>query len=310
MPSIAQPPIRAVAADPRARRPRPASSRVEYGLRLTGSAEPPPDPRTLCPPAWRNLLPDGPVVALYFGSEFCEDRLPDGNEATAFCEAARNRGVEPTLLTPLVGPEGLRIVGTLLAALAANRCAPAVVFNDWGVLGLLRERHPSLPRRAGRLINRSLRDPRAYRDDGGGALAATATHDPSRFARLRRMLAGLGVEAVETDADLDGGYLGDGADGEGRGLVRALHLPYTFAASGRGCPLKAGLYPEGGGFAKAIADRCPAPCRGKPLPVRRDDTGLPHWRGGNTLFYEIPQAVVRAWLPHTDRIVLHEDATP
>ena len=181
-----------------------------------------------------------------------------------------------------------------------------MVFNDWGVLGLLRERHRSLPWRAGRLINRSLRDPRAYRD----APAGTATHDASRFAGVRRMLASLGVAAVETDADLEGGYLGDGRGDGGEGLARALHLPFTFAASGRACPLKAGLYNEGGGFAKSLADPCPAPCRGKPLPVRRHDTELPHWRGGNTLFYELPPDVARTWLPHTDRIVVHEVAAP
>ena len=279
---------------------------AEYGLRLTSPAEPPRDPRDLCPPAWRSLLPDGPAVALYFGSEFCEDRLPDVDEASAFCDLARERGWEPTLLTPLVTPEGLRIVGALLDALAANRCEPAVVFNDWGVLGLLRKRHHSLPRRAGRLMNRSLRDPRAYRD----APAGGATHDASRYERLRRFFSALGVAAIETDIDLDGGYLGDGPDSTGAGLSRALHLPFTFAASGRNCPLKAGLYPEGHGFSKALADPCPGPCRGKPLPVQRDDSTLIHWRGGNTLFYEIPQEVARAWLPRTDRIVLHEAATP
>jgi hypothetical protein len=156
------------------------------------------------------------------------------------------------------------------------------------------------------LINRSLRDPRAYRD----APCGTATHDASRFAGVRRMLAGLGVAAVESDADLEGGYLGGGPGDGSAGLARALHLPFTFAASGRACPLKAGLYPEGGGFAKALADPCPAPCRGKPLPVRRRDTALPHWRGGNTLFYELPPDVVRTWLPHADRIVVHEVAAP
>ena len=282
-------------------RPRDVARRVEYGMRLAGPVALPRDPRDFAPRRWRELLPDGSVVALYFGSEFCEDRLPDLALAIAFCELARELGWEPTLQTPLVTPDGLRIVDGLLAALAANRCAPAVVFNDWGVLGLLRERFPALPRRAGRLINRSLRDPRAYRD----APAGTAAHDASRFARLRGMLAGLGACALETDADLDGGYLGDGTE-----LGRALHLPFTFAASGRGCPLKASLYPEGGGFADALADRCPAPCRGKPLPVRRDDTVLPHWRGGNTLFYEIPLEVARTWLLHTDRIVLHGMASP
>jgi hypothetical protein len=279
---------------------------MEYGLRLARGAEPPRDPRDACGRPWHDLLPEGPAVAWYFGSEFCEDRLPGMGEARAYCAMAEDRGWEPTLLTPLVTPAGLELVDRLLAALAASGCAPAVVFNDWGVLGLLRERHASLPRRAGRLMNRSLRDPRAYRD----APCGYATHDRSRFERLHRFFVDAGVTAVETDADLDGGYLGAGPDGAGGGLARALHLPFTFAASGRNCPLKALLYPDGDGFSKALADRCPAPCRTGPVPVRRDDSPLPHWRGGNTLFYEIPDAVARGWLAHTDRVVLHDEAAP
>jgi hypothetical protein len=278
---------------------------MEYALRVTSLSEPPQDPRDACAAPWRSMLPEGSAVALYFGSEFCEDRLPLLDEASAYCELAHSRSWEPTLLTSLVTPAGLRAVDRLLCALASSGRNPAVVFNDWGVLGLLRERHSTLPRRAGRLINRSLRDPRAYRD----APAGTATHDASRFARLRKLLAGLGVAAVETDADLEGGYLGDGPGG-GAGLARALHLPYTFAASGRACPLKAALYPEGGGFTKALADPCPAPCRGRPLPIRRADTALPHWRGGNTLFYELPPDAARTWLQYADRLVVHEMAAP
>jgi hypothetical protein len=277
---------------------------MEYGLRLTGTGSTPADPRDACPLPWRELLPAGPAVALYFGSEFCEERLPDLDEAQGFCATARDRGWEPTLLTPLVTPGGLAIVHRLLSGLAANGWQPAVVFNDWGVLGLLREQHCSLPRRAGRLMNRSLRDPRAYRD----APAGFATHDGSRYVRLRRFLAGAGVSAVETDADLDGGYLGDGISDDAGGLARALHLPFTFAASGRNCPLKALLYPEGNGFSKTLADPCTAPCRSGPVPVRREDASMPHWRGGNTLFYEIPREVARTWLAHTDRVVLHQEA--
>ncbi len=279
---------------------------MEYGVRLASPADAPRDPRAACPPAWRALLPEGPTVALYFGTEFCEDRLPDLGEADAFCALARRRQWEPTLLTPLVTPDGLRSVDRLLTGLVAKGRAPAVVFNDWGVLGLLRARHPSLPRRAGRLMNRSLRDPRAYRD----APAGRAAHDASRYARLRRFFSGLGVAAIETDVDLDGGYLGDGTDAAGAGLCRALHVPFTFAASGRSCPLKAGLYPEGRAFSKTLADPCPGPCRGKPLPVQRDDSALTHWRGGNTLFYEVPHEAARGWMPRTDRIVVHEAALP
>jgi hypothetical protein len=245
-------------------------------------------------------------VALYFGSEFCEDRLPDLEEAEAICATASDCGWEPTLLTPLVTTVGLGLVERLLAGLTASRRAPAVVFNDWGVFGLLRERHPSLPRRAGRLMNRSLRDPRAYRDAPSGS----AAHDGSRFERLRLFFIDAGVSAVETDVDLDGGFLGTGRDDAGAGLSRALHLPFTFTASGRNCPMKALLYPDGNGFSKALADPCPAPCRTGPVPVQRDDSPLLHWRGGNTLFYETPQQVAQGWLAHADRVVLHEEPAP
>ena len=278
---------------------------MDYGIAPASLDDLPADPRDACPDGWRELLPEGAAVALYFGSEFCEDRLPDLAEAAAYCEAAGERRLEPTLATPLVSPAGLAAVDRLLDGLSSQGWRPAVVFNVWGVLELLRSRHPRLPRRAGRLVNRSLRDPRAYRD----APAGTATHDPSRHARLRALLVTSGVEALETDADLEGGFLGDGT-AAGKPLGRALHFPYTYAASGRGCPLKAALYPEGRGFAHAFADPCPAPCRGRPMPVHRADTALPHWRAGNTLFYEPPREAARAWLPYADRIVVHAMATP
>lgn len=275
---------------------------MEYGLRLTRGDALPADPRDACPEPWRALLPPGPAVALYFGSEFCEDRLPGLDQALAHCALAEANGLEPTLLTPLATPDALRIVQRLLDGLRARGRQPAVVFNDWGVLGLLRERHPGLPRRAGRLMNRSLRDPRAYRE----APAGRATHQAARFARMRRFLVQAGVAAIESDADLDGGFLGDGDEA----LQRTLHLPYTFAASGRNCPLKALLYREGKGFSKAIADRCSAPCRAGALPAPRADTPVPQWRAGNTLFFEVPPAAMGGFLDHADRIVLHEEAAP
>ena len=276
--------------------------RVEYGLRLTRGNALPADPRAACPEPWRGLLPPGPAVALYFGSEFCEDRLPTLAEALTSCDLADAHALEPTLLTPLATPEALQRVQQLLHALRTEGRRPAVVFNDWGVLGLLRERCPDLPRRAGRLMNRSLRDPRAYRDAPDGR----ATHQGARFARMRRFLVDAGVAAIESDADLDGGFLGDGEEA----LQRTLHLPYTFAASGRNCPLKALLYRDGSGFSKAIAERCTAPCRSGPLPAPRADTPVAQWRAGNTLFFEVPPAAMSGFLAHADRIVLHEEAAP
>jgi len=276
---------------------------VEYALRLLSPRVPAGDPRGFCPSAPEGCLPEAPVAALYFGTEFCEDRLPDVAEAEAFCDAARGGGWTATLLTPVVTTEGLGRIDRLLQQLAGRGWHPDVVFNDWGVMRLLRERHAGLSARAGRLVNRSLRDPRAFEE--GVRAEYRREPDPARGTRLRRFLAGMGVAALETDPDLEGGYLGDGSGG----LLRALHLPYVFASSGRNCLLKAAALP-GRGIGELLADPCPRPCRGPAIRTERQDCALPLWRAGNTLLYEVPWDLARAQLAEADRIVLHEAPSP
>ncbi len=269
---------------------------MDYGLRVERPGDLPLDPREVCEPAWREILPPGRLVALYFGAEFCEHALPAAAEAEALCGLARARGLEAVLLTPVATDRGLAAVGGLLEALAGRGLRPAVVFNDWGVLGLLRERFPGHPRRAGRLLNRGLRDPRAREAAGGG---------PDRAGRLRRLLRRQGAVAVETDPDIQGGYLGDGSEG----MERVLHLPFAFAASGRNCLVRAAHRP-GGGFVKALGAPCGRPCRSGPSRVRRDDTTAPLWRAGNTVFSAVPPARARERLGRADRVVLHRRPAP
>ncbi|MBI5443494.1 MAG: hypothetical protein HY900_20075 [Deltaproteobacteria bacterium] len=273
---------------------------LEYALRFEVPGEVPADPRSWCGPRWRRALPAGRLTAVYFGSEFCEERLPSAAEASCLCTFARDRGLEAVLLTPLVRPGGLARVDRLLAELATEGLAPAVVFNDWGVLRLLRERYPDLPPRGGRLLNRGLRDPRLAAEARPGYGAG------ERGRHLRELLRRLGATAVETDPDLDGGFLGEG----GERLQRTLHLPYVFAASGRACLLKASAAADEGAFSRAFASGCAQPCRTGALPERRPDTPLPLLRAGNTLFYEAPEALAAGYLPHADRIVVHRRPAP
>ncbi|HET9596224.1 MAG TPA: hypothetical protein VFP65_11620 [Anaeromyxobacteraceae bacterium] len=276
---------------------------MEYALRVLTPRVPAGDPRDLVHSAPAGALPAGPVVALYFGTEFCEDRLPDAAEAEAFCVLSRDRGWMPTLLTPVVTDDGLARIDGLLARLGTRGWRLEVVFNDWGVLRLLRERHARHAARAGRLLNRALRDPRAFADGAGAE--HRRERDPARGTRLRRLLAGAGVVALETDPDLDGGYLGDGD----AGLSRALHVPYVFASSGRNCLLKAGALP-GRAMGELLGDACPRPCRGGAVRADRQDCTLPLWRAGNTLLYEVPWGSAQAHLAEADRVVVHEAPSP
>ncbi len=274
---------------------------MEYAVRLAKVGPIPDDPRQWCPESWQKFLPSGDLKAIYFGSEFCQDLIPAVAEAESFCMLAKDAGLEALLLTPVVRADGLFRVQKLVTDLADRGWTPTVVFNDLGVLRMLRNEHPATKLQAGRLINRALRDPRLAEQP-----LEVQPMRTSRGGAIRTLLRRYAVAGLETDADLDGSYLGDGTSN----LQRVLHLPYVFAASGRNCLLKAEIQQDDKNFAKLLSSPCPAPCRGQWHAEQRADLSQPIWRAGNTLFYEAHQTAVEAHLPRADRIVIHERPLP
>lgn len=274
---------------------------MEYGLFVSKTRELPEDPRSLCAEEWRPLLPPAPLRAVYFGSEFCEELLPTPASLKRFCLWAAEAEVEAVLLTPVLTPGGLKTLERLLWEMAGRSWAPSLVVNDWGALNLISGSCPGFRLRAGRLMNRGLRDPRLPQQ-------TSPAGQPERKApgRLRSLLLLFGVEAVETDADLEGCHLGDLA----AGFQRTLHFPYVFAATGRNCLVKAdGAASADDCFTKGLSVPCAGHCRGRRHEVSRGDTDRPLWRSGNTIFYEISQQGAAAHLARADRIVLHERPT-
>lgn len=274
---------------------------MEYGVRLSSPGPLPEDPRHLCPEKWQQLLPEGPLTAIYFGSEFCQDLLPSLSEAVKYCALAKDAGLQAALLTPVVRADGLCRIQKLVTELDGQGWAPIIVFNDFGVLRMLRDQHPGVTCQAGRLINRALRDPRLAEQP-----LESYSKETNRGGQIRALLLRFGVAGLETDPDLEGSFLGDRVTG----LQRVLHLPYVFAASGRNCLLKAEILKEGNNFVKLLSRPCPAPCRGSWHQEERSDLDFPLWRAGNTLFYEATQAAVEAHLRRADRIVIHERPMP
>lgn len=270
---------------------------MEYGICMAHVSRLPADPREISPDGWQAVLPPGPLKAIYFGSEFCETLLPDPDHAERLCDCADEAGIEAVLLTPVVTWHGLGAVDQLLGKLTGKGRRPAVAFNDWGVLDLLRTSYPGLPRRAGRLINRGLRDPRLIEK-----MTAPDAVLADRGARLRRMLLEMGVCAVETDPDLEGTFLGE----QVAGLQRVLYLPYVFTATGRNCLVKAAAAEPERCFTKGLASPCSGSCLDQWYGIDRKDTAVPLWRAGNTIFYEVPRYWAQVHMVHADRIVLQQ----
>jgi hypothetical protein len=275
---------------------------MEYGLRIATPDSTLRSPSDFCDAALWELCSDAPLTALYFGTEFCQELLPGIRETEAFCAHCSEHGLEAVLLTPMVTHRGLTRLDRLLDGLTSRGRCPAVVFNDWGVLELLRTTHPSFPLRMGRLMNRGLRDPRLDMQSLG-----PAGENTERGAGIRKLASSLGVSAVESDADLEPGYLGAGANG----LERVLHVPFTFASSGRNCLEKAAATPAGKGiFTHGLSSGCNAPCRSICRKEYRQDTQKQMWRAGNTLFFEAPPEWIERHSALADRIVFHEQPMP
>lgn len=178
-----------------------------------------------------------------YGSEFCEHLTPSPKRLEAAIRAAGDQGMALTLVTPYVSDAGMDALRPLFRLLTEMGGRPEVVFNDWGVLNLLRREFPALTAVQGRLMNKSLRDPRVT-----GVYATSEAPGPA-LVSLRRsnldcasytdFLSGLGVTSIELDNLPQGVDLSFARDG----LRASAYVPFGFISTSRIC-MAAGLHYE------------------------------------------------------------------
>jgi hypothetical protein len=230
-----------------------------------------------------------PVTRIAAGTEFCEHLIP------ASIRAIRDACDKPfTLLTPYVGDRGLERLRCLFAELHEG---DEVVFNDWGVLNLLRREFPALVPVQGRLMTKSLRDPRVmgiYGDAPGPVNGTLRVLQGSNLdnAAYTAMLAKMGVALAEIDGLPQGNALESA-------LALAAYLPFGFVATARVCQA-AGL-----GYAKTEKFQPASPCRHEcqtflaehtytNSPFENRDQAF--WLKGNTYFFTHPTRLIDSLL--------------
>jgi len=231
------------------------------------------------------------VSRIAAGTEFCEHLIP--RSIRRIREAC---GKPFTLLTPYVGDRGLAKLKTLFGEL---RAGDEVVFNDWGVLNVLRREFPALVPVQGRLMTKSLRDPRVmgiYGDapasPAGNATLRVLQGSNLDNAAYTAMLARMSVALAEIDGLPQGNALEST-------LALAAYLPFGFVATARVCQA-AGL-----GYAKAEKFQPAASCRHEcqTFLVEHVYTNSPFenrdqrfWLKGNTYFFTHPPPLIESLL--------------
>jgi len=229
-----------------------------------------------------------PVNRYYFGTEFCENLLPSRESVRALAST----GLPMTLLTPYVSNSGLRELRELFQLLPLGA---EVVFADWGVLQILRQDFPALVPVQGRLLNKSLRDPRVTGLYAIGG-ANNPTLDAMRGSNLdnasyANLLARFGVTRVEMDQLPQGNSYDLGSSQ----LVAHVYAPFGFISTARSC-LAAGLHYRGADKFQPGAP-CRRECQTNLLAYSYTNSPFENrdqqfWLKGNTYFYTHTDAML------------------
>jgi len=240
---------------------------------------------------------------LYFGAEFCERLIPDPEEALRVADFAHDRGLGLTLMTPYVTDAGLERILLLLEAVRKT-CRPVeVVFNDFGVLDLLRKEFPEFVPVLGRLLNKTKRGPRIMNilEKLPGSCRDYFESCVLSVGAACDFLKKRSVCRVEFDNQLQGIRL----ENTDPGIAKSLYVPYVFVSTTRYC-LSAGCDDEARMDFVGVAP-CARQCRDYVFQLDNPVMRVPLLRRGNAVFYvndRMPESLTDGQF---DRIVVQPE---
>lgn len=216
---------------------------------------------------------------VYYGNEFCERLLPGVEDVSEIMKAAQDRGLKFTLVTPYVTEAGIRKVERLLETLPPGTEA---VFNDWGVLRILRQKFQHLEIVQGRLLTKLKRGPTIAR--------FLDTLPPDALKHLRS--TNLGVPAYQrflkentiTRVELDNPLQGIDLSGVPPEVKLSLYIPFAYVTTTRFCLVANCDIPEKKGMIGVFP--CHQECKKYTFYLNNPAMTTLLIRKGNTLFFK------------------------
>ena len=237
---------------------------------------------------------------VYFGDEFCERLLPGRKELEEVMEQAKSRGLAFTLVTPYVTEAGLARVEKLISLLPDQT---EVVFNDWGVLRVLKSRFPGLVPVMGRLLTKIKRGPRIanFLDTLPEQALVHLRKTNLGVPIYKKFLSENNVKRVELDNPLQGLDLSDVP----QELNLSLYIPFAYVTTTRFCLVANSDVPDKKGFIGVFP--CNKECQKYTFYLDNAVMTTLLIRRGNAVFYKntnIPDEIKNS---HIDRIVIEPE---
>ena len=201
-----------------------------------------------------------PFKRVYFGNEFCQHLLPDINAIKNIFDICIKQKLNISFVTPLVTDYGIKKLNSIFEFISEHYKNTEIIFNDWGVYKLLREKYDHFEKVAGRLIDKTLRDPRLNDYDYNNLFS----EDGLRFLRKPNLtsesykvhLLKLNIKRVEFDL-LPQGF--DFIDDEVYPFSLSIYIPFGHVTTGRQCMMRMLTQKQNEKF--YLNDKCGKECR-------------------------------------------------
>lgn len=230
---------------------------------------------------------------VYFGAEFCQNLIPDAEDVRNAAGILKRRSRELTFVTPPVTGRGLDKLELIFDYMNEDLPGSEVVVNDWGVLGLLRQRFPGLETVLGRLLTKQKRDPKAvdilfnrqkakriFNESAGRHMLMIPRQTPDSLLEHYRQsvinvkyfqgfLRSNNIKRVEVDNLLWGMDIS-----MPKGMQVSIYFPYGYITTTRMC-----------GLINLTYSRCDRQCDKFYLSYKYPWGNFKYYMRGNTVFY-------------------------
>jgi hypothetical protein len=235
--------------------------------------------------------------------EFCERLLPSPAQLTKAINFILKKEKNFTLVTPFVTGSGLKKLEKLMLLLSEAFPASEIVFNDWGVFHLLREKGFPFKPVLGRLLNKMKRGPRIIPvQDMIPQTSSDYFMTPGlTIPAIQHFLLDRGIKRLEFDNLLQGLNL----DGITKNLHLSLYLPFAYVTTTRFCFMASSQDTDD--FTIGVLP-CKKECRDFAFTLHNPVMTTPLIRKGNTLFFSnenIPEQHLHS--RRIDRIVVQPE---
>ncbi|KAB7708244.1 hypothetical protein F9802_05970 [Bacillus aerolatus] len=189
---------------------------------------------------WQDTF--GEVISpdrIIFGSEFCQYRLPAARVVKKALDYCWENGMDFSFATSYVHEEKFKQLADILSlldeAIQESEKRIEVIVNDWGVYYYTKQNFPRLDIIIGRLLNKSIRDPRVahyYNESNAPEEGKDFFKKTGLFSEpFRQFLNDGKVSGFEFDQLIQGNSL---SEEEAKQTI-GLHFPFGCVASGSAC---------------------------------------------------------------------------